>query len=137
MSQDIRPKMRREIIIRLSRLLNMRYKPSELAQEIGVNVDTVYRTYMHAGCPFERDKRNQIWIIGTEFAEWARAITAQSKRKPGQTLPEGQAWCLRCRGAVDILNPKVKSINRYLDLVQGTCAACGAKVNRARGKEGK
>jgi len=38
-------------IIKLGRLLNMLYKPSEIAEEIGVAQDTVYRSYLPAGAP--------------------------------------------------------------------------------------
>lgn len=132
--QSRAPRMRREIIIRLGRLLNMRYKPSELADEIGVSVDTVYRTYLKAGCPFERDKNNQIWIIGVDFREWAHEVTIQGKHTPGRALSEGEAWCLRCNQAVLMTGAKIKAVNRYLELLQGTCARCGARVNRARAK---
>jgi len=39
------PQLKHQHIIKLSRLLNMLYKPSEIAEEIGVSVDTVYRSY--------------------------------------------------------------------------------------------
>lgn len=126
-----RPRMKREIIIRLGRLLNMRYKPSELANEIGVSVDTIYRTYMKAGAPFERDKAGQVWIVGTSFREWA--ITQCGNKH--SHLEDNQAWCLKCNKPVIIIEPRIKVINRYLEMVQGKCSECGTKVNRGRAKE--
>ena len=128
------PRMRREIIIRLGRLLNMSYKPTELANEIGVNVDTIHRTYLKAGCPFYRDRQGQVWIIGTDFREWALQVANQSKNTPGRNLSDGEAWCLRCRKPVKMIDPKKKHVNRYLEMLQGTCAVCGGRVNRARAR---
>ena len=41
---------------RLVRLLNMLYKPSELAEEIGFTVRQIYRVYIPAGCPCIKDE---------------------------------------------------------------------------------
>jgi len=49
---------------RLKRLLDMMYKPSELAEEVGFSLQQVYRVYVPGGCPVERDSRNHIWING-------------------------------------------------------------------------
>ena len=38
------PLLRHTQIIRLERILNMLYKPAELAEEIAVNPDTIYRS---------------------------------------------------------------------------------------------
>ena len=64
--------MTREQLARVGHLLNMYYKPSEIAEEIGCHTDTVYRSFLPAGCPHERDERGHIWIIGTAFRDWAR-----------------------------------------------------------------
>jgi len=122
--------MSRNQVIRLARLLHMRYCPSELASEIGCHVDTVYRSFIPAECPHERDDHGRIWIIGTEFAEWAR--TTKTK---GPRLADGEAYCLKCNQAVKMMGPiTVKPTNRNLELVTGTCPACGTTVNRARAR---
>ena len=54
--------------LRLKTLLNMMYKPSELAEEIGFNQNQVYMVYIPAGCPHERDEKGHIWINGKLFA---------------------------------------------------------------------
>ncbi len=126
-------RMRREQIIRLGRLLNMYYRPSELASEIGCHVDTIYRSYLPAGCPHKRDEHGHIWIIGTEFAEWAR-IAIKHDRIP---LGKGEAYCLKCRKPVSIVGDiKITPTNRYLELVSGKCPECGKTVNRAQARSG-
>ncbi len=120
--------MTREQLVRTGHLLYMRYTPSELAQEIGCNTDTIYRSYVPAGCPHERDERGHLWIVGTAFREWAYATFSRK----GAKMAEGQAYCLKCRQVVDILSPTECPTNRYLVMVKGKCAVCGTQVNRAK-----
>jgi hypothetical protein len=54
----------------LKRLLDMLYKPRELAQELGINIDQVYLVYIPLGCPHRRDGKRYIEINGKEFREW-------------------------------------------------------------------
>ncbi len=115
-------------LIKLCRLLDMLYKPSEIAEEIGVTTETVYRSYLPGGSPFERDKDGNIWIHGTSFAAWVRSVTV---KKEMNRLADGQAWCLRCRKPVALVRPRERFKGRYVKIYQGKCEACGAKINRA------
>jgi hypothetical protein len=124
-----RPSFKREHLIRLGRLLNMQYTLRELAHELGVSVDTVYRSYIPAGCPMERDGGGQIWIHGTAFREWVQALRAA---KNSECAKPGRAWCFQCSKCVRILDPKIKPVNYHLELRQGTCELCGGQVNRAQ-----
>lgn len=128
-------KFKRSVVIKLSRLLDMWYKPSEIAEEIEVPTDTIYRTYLTAGCPHKRDESNLIWIRGTEFATWVHGINELSNKK-AFTLAENQAWCVSCNQVVEISGGRERSMKRNLRIIQGRCAKCGAKVNRLKsGKE--
>jgi hypothetical protein len=64
--------------MRLGKLLNMLYKPSELAEEIGFTNRQFYRVYIPLGCPHIRDQRKHIWINGCEFADWYEATFPKS-----------------------------------------------------------
>jgi hypothetical protein len=55
----------------LPRLLWMYYSPSDLADEIGCNVDTVYKSYIPAGCPHKRDERGR----------WRRSSASRVRRE--------------------------------------------------------
>ena len=118
----------RKHLIKLSRFLDMMYKPSEVAEVIGVTMDTVYRSYLPGGCPFERDKNDDYWIHGLAFRAWVEEV--HGKRKLGR-LEDGQAWCLTCRKPVALARPKERFRNRYVVIYQGKCADCKNKVNRA------
>jgi hypothetical protein len=128
------PLLKHQHIIKLSRLLDMLYKPSELAGEIGVTSDTIYRSYLPAGLPHTRDAQGNIWIYGPAFIAWARATISQKKSKRAG-LPNDHAWCMKCNQAVPLLDPKIRSVNRYLELLQAKCPICGKTINRARARQ--
>jgi hypothetical protein len=128
------PLLKHQHIVKLGRLMDMLYKPSEIAEEIGVTTDTVYRSYLPAGCPHERDPKGRIWIHGPAFIAWARETI--SKKKSKRTgLPDDHAWCMKCNQPVALINPKIKPVNRYLEILQANCPTCGKLVNRARAVE--
>jgi hypothetical protein len=120
-------------IIKLGRILNMMYRPSEIAEEIGVITDTISRSYLPAGLPHERDDQGNVWIHGPAFVAWAKETIARKKSKRAG-LPEGYAWCMSCKHPVRMIDPKVRSSNRYLEIMQSACPACGTTVNRARSR---
>ncbi len=132
MSKKRRPLFKHKQIIRFSRLLHMHYTPAELAEEISVSDDTVYRSYIPAGCPHTRDEQDRIWIVGTEFCEWAEHLIMEKKRRKTTRMAEDEAWCFRCNQITKIQSPTPKRVNLYLELLQGTCTQCSGKVNRAR-----
>ena len=133
-----KPHFKHRNIIRLSRLLNMKYTPAEIASAIGVSVDTVYRSYIPAGCPAERDEHGYIWIVGTEFRKWVQTKLAQKKRlsKNPECSKPGRAWCFRCSKCVTILDGLTKRVNHHLEMLQGFCEYCGGKVTRMRSRNG-
>ena len=130
-AQMRKPLLRHQHIIKLTRLLDMLYKPSEIAEELGVITDTIYRSYLPAGLPHTRDEKGNIWIHGPAFIAWARETISQKKSKR-TGLPPDHAWCMKCNQAIALINPKIKKVNRYLELLQAHCPHCGKIVNRAR-----
>lgn len=110
----------------------MEYRPAEIAELIDVHVDTVRRKYIAAGCPHRRDTNGHIWIVGTQFRDWAEEIIAKRKRAISKPLAENQAWCFKCRDRVLMSNPETIWRNKYIELLQSGCPKCGTKINRAR-----
>jgi len=128
-----KPILRHTQIVRLSRLLDMLYKPAEIAEEIGVHPDTVYRSYIPAGAPTVVDARGKVWIHGLTFASWASQTITQRRAKR-QSLEDGQAWCMRCNLPVELITPTLKPVNHYLELLQAICPVCGTQINRLRAR---
>lgn len=115
---------------RLARLLDMLYMPSELAEEIGFSVRQIYRVYIPAGCPHQRDDFNHLWINGKEFRMWIQEVYKK------QELGLNEAFCLTCKQAVKMIHPERIQEGRliyYLCL----CPNCGRKLARivTRGKQ--
>lgn len=126
-----KPHLKHLQIVRLGRLLDMLYRPAEIADEIGVTVDTVYRSYLPAGLPSTRDNKGNIWIHGTAFASWARETITRKKNRR-QPLLEGQAWCVRCNQPVDMRSPTIRPLNRVIELEISRCPHCGTTISRGR-----
>jgi len=108
---------------RLAKLLDMMYRPNELAQEIGFAKRQVYRVYIPAGCPHERDSRNHIWINGKVFREWVKEV--YKKRE----LASDEAFCLTCRKPVKMHQPEKKHEGRLVYWICA-CQKCGRKIAR-------
>lgn len=127
------PRLNRGKIIALERLLNMMYRPAEVASEVGISVDALYRSYIPAGAPVEFDGKGRTWIHGTAFARWAReylATTRRGKRKAEMTPSQG--YCLRCNQVVEMLDIRRRPHTEKAGTLQvsGRCPTCDAKVNR-------
>lgn len=106
---------------RLRRLLNMMYRPSELAEEIGFNQDQVYMVYIPLGCPHERDEHNHIFINGIDFRDWY--LERYKKRKLGKD----QTFCVSCKRVVKLVDP-VKQQDGYLIYYISNCPDCGKRT---------
>lgn len=124
------PRISRGQAQKLQRLLWMEYKPSEIAQELGIDVRTIYRSYIPAGMPHRKEKDN-IWIIGTEFRDWARAILEKGKRSPAEPMLDAEAYCVVCKKRItytDITRREALSKGRLK--IYARCPNCGNKVIR-------
>jgi len=85
------------------------------------------RDWLQIDVPHQRDNRNRIWINGEEFARW---VNNQRKPKVTNKLNEDEAYCLRCNQVSKLLSPQIQPIKGNLVLIKGTCAICGAVINR-------
>lgn len=108
---------------RLKSLLNMMYKPSELADEVGFNVDRVYMVYIPGGCPHERDAQRHIWINGVSFRKWFEEVYRKCP------LKADEAFCLTCKRAVRMENPKKQQLEGLIYYLC-SCPKCGRGLTR-------
>ena len=119
-------RIRHSVIVSSPGLLPMLYTVSELARELRVP-DRTLRDWLDAGAPHHRNEHNHIWINGTQFAEWVRR-----QRKPQRELKldNESAYCLRCKEAVKLTEPRKRHIKAKLYIITGLCPQCGATINR-------
>lgn len=108
---------------RLKRLLDMLYSPSELAEEIEVDKNQIYRVYVPLGCPHERDKNNHLLINGEAFRGW---YLDQYKRA---SLAEDETFCKTCQKPVKIVQGK-QMTKGDLVYILSSCPHCGRKLTK-------
>jgi hypothetical protein len=121
-----RTKLPHKVIIKAPGLLPMLYTPREICDELDIAESTL-RDWLQKDVPHHRDNRNRIWINGEEFARW---VNNQRKPKVTNKLNEDEAYCLRCNQVSKLLSPQIQPIKGNLVLIKGTCANCGAVINR-------
>ena len=121
-----RTKLPHNVIIKAPGLLPMLYTPREICEELDIAESTL-RDWLQIDVPHHRDNRNRIWINGEEFARW---VNNQRKPKVTNKLNEDEAYCLRCNQVSKLLSPQIQPIKGNLVLIKGTCANCGAVINR-------
>ena len=121
-----RTKLPHNVIIKAPGLLPMLYTPREICEELDIAESTL-RDWLQIDVPHQRDNRNRIWINGEEFARW---VNNQRKPKVTNRLNEDEAYCLRCNQVSKLLTPQIQPIKGNLVLIKGTCANCGAVINR-------
>ncbi|MBN2002061.1 MAG: hypothetical protein JXA21_01785 [Anaerolineae bacterium] len=112
---------------RLRRLLHMEYLTTELAKELDCQ-RRVIEFAVEEGCPHRRDGK-QVYIVGDEFAKWykqSRPVYAKVE------LADDEAFCLRCKAPRKFVVDTVEPNSPGVELVQGRCVICGAKVNQLR-----
>ena len=126
-----RPRLSGKQTSRAKGLLPMEYRPTELAREIGCHRSTIYQSYVPNGLPHRVDKHGHFWIIGTDFAAWARTLMVD----PTVKLEEGEAFCLRCQAAVEIREPITRITSKCSILVRGKCPGCFGDVARFERRE--
>lgn len=128
------PYLPQAVVLRMQRLLHMEYKPSELSEELVFPVHRIYENYIPHGMPFRRDANDRsIWIVGTEFREWANAALdkrRRRKRERKKQIGENQGYCTRCKDVVyyrDVIKTKEMSQNRVI--VTAHCSTCGKPIS--------
>lgn len=106
---------------RLRRLLDMHYKPSELANVIGFSRRQIYRVYLRLGLLYERDQTGHLWINGKYFAKWY----SQTFQKT--SLGKNEAFCLTCKKAARFIKSTTKRKGELSYLIC-RCPNCGRKL---------
>lgn len=115
------------VIVKAPGLLPMLYMPVEMAGDLGMPARTLY-DWLQADAPHTQDAQGNLWIDGRQFASWVAA-----NRKPHgvrEKLQDDQAYCLHCKQAVTLVDPRREQVKGKLILIKGRCPRCGAGINR-------
>jgi hypothetical protein len=120
------PGLSHSVIVKTPSLLPMQYRAREIEEELGISSLTI-RTWIKRGLPVSRDSRGHLWINGQVLSSWIKS--RKSKRRKCEMKPD-EAFCLRCRKAVKMVNPHIQGGRGRQAIMSGQCPACGGKINR-------
>ena len=115
-------RLSRALMRRSVRILDMEYKPSEIAEELGANNVQILRL-LSAGAPARKDAKGRYWIHGTAFVHWLKDA---APKKPGDKtiFADNECYCVTCRASVLFTESR-----RVRHIAYGTCPK-GHKVAR-------
>lgn len=91
-------KLSRALMRRSMRLIEMEYKPSEIAAELAASKEQILRL-ISAGAPARKDSKGHYWIHGENFAAWLEKAAPKNDRDK-KTFEDHEAYCLTCRSVV-------------------------------------
>ena len=107
-------KLSRALMRRSMRLMDMEYKPSEIAEELGATKIQVIRL-ITAGAPARKDAKGHFWVHGERFAEWLEKA-APKKPKDKTIFADDECWCLQCKRVVSFIETsrRLRDCVRYV-----------------------
>lgn len=119
---------------RVRRLLNMEYKPAEIAAELAIDVRLI-RDCLKMGCPARYDKTGHAWINGKDFKSWVMTNTPQRKGKTAQR-GELEFYCLPCKQYFTV-KEITRTVKRGRLDITYAIAPCGHNVTKIKTKSEK
>lgn len=87
-------KLSRAFMRRTIRLLDMEYKPSEIAEELGGSKEQILRL-IEAGAPARKDAKGHYWVHGLTFVQF---LEDAAPKKPGDktAFALNECYCVAC-----------------------------------------
>lgn len=118
-------KASRALMRRSLRLLDMEYKPSEIADELSTDPSHILRV-IRSGAPARKDSKGRFWVHGLSFAAWLKnaAPKNDNELKARPTIADNEAYCVGCHEITPYTEHRRKG-----RIVYGTCPK-GHKVAR-------
>ncbi len=118
-------KASRALVRRSLRLLDMEYKPSEIADELATEPAHILRV-IRAGAPARKDSKGRFLIHGESFASWLQNAAPKNDKetKARHAIADNEAYCLVCRAYTTYTEYR-----RVRNVSFGTCPK-GHKISR-------
>lgn len=122
--------------LKKSKLLDMMYTSTELAEELGIQRQYVTQILVKRyEFPSQKDEKGRLWFHGLTVAKWIeeqhKATLAKKKDRHNHPYAEKEFYCLRCKKRVVVEQYeklKPKEGNKLLWTSQ--CPDCGMIVNK-------
>jgi len=116
-------------VMRAARLLDMMYKPSEIAYELKIQQRAIYEVLIPLGLPHERDEHGHIWLHGLTVREWLETAT----RGPKYKLANDEMFCLRCFAPRTFKAARLTKSGKFV-MASTVCPVCGSPMSKGVGK---
>lgn len=113
------------VVVSSRGLLPTLYRAAEICSKLDISTVELH-DWMRNGLPYQQDARGHLWFEGLALAGWIEQVRAAW---PQVTLQPGEAYCLRCRKAVPMVNPTERQEGRHV-LSTSRCPICGCIINR-------
>lgn len=113
-------------------LLDMVYKPSELAEILNLSAKTIYK-YVEQGLPVRKDRYGHIWINGKALAGWGKSMLSTGRKV--RLVGKDDFYCLGCKAAVHQEVYTARRSRRVM-LLKGVCPVCGTTITKFVRREG-
>jgi hypothetical protein len=124
--------MSHTVIVKTPGLLPMQYRAREIEEELGIS-STTLRGWMRKGLPFFRDSRGHLWIDGTKLAAWIKSKRGSQHKV---SMKPGEAFCLRCRRIVRMVDPVITTPRGKQGILSGHCPECNGGIHRGFRNDG-
>ena len=131
--------IRRNLWAQRVKLLDMDYKLSELANELGVTphyirIDLIQKR----GFPCWHDDTRHIWFNGLEVRKWIEENNQPKNRRKTAENPmkENEFFCVKCRERVEC-NSYAIIEDRGTVYKKAYCPVCGTRMTKYLPKGGK
>ena len=116
-------------VLRAASLMDMLYKPSEIAEELQIKKRAIYSVLIPLGLPHQRDDKGRIWLHGPAVREWLETAT----RGPKYKLASNEMFCLRCFAPRPFDKASLTKSGKFV-MARATCPECGAQMYKGIGK---
>ncbi len=114
-------------------LLDMLYKPAELARELFVEKPAVYE-WTRNGMPHKKDDKGRLWVHGIKAGEWV-LFQSTKRQKEKIAIPQGMIFCMKCQKPTKYKNAKHEYLTSGRIMVKAICTICGMQVRQFRKSE--
>lgn len=121
------------------KLLDMEYKTSELADELGVTPKYIRHTLAERnGMPCRKSDNGMLWFNGAEVRRWIEAnyIPRNRRKRADDPMKENEFYCVKCRER-RISETYTVIADRGTVYKKAYCPICGTRMNKYLPKKGE
>ena len=130
MGYDIKS-LKNKVYFRRLKLLDMNYKTSEIANELGVTDKYVRESLIRYGMPYTKDSSGHFWFSGLEVRKWIETeFSPENRHKPHALMGENEFYCVKCNACRVSNSYSIEINSRGVLYKKAYCPVCGTRMNK-------